>query len=85
MPAIPQASPPLQEMLGFAYTQAIVDEISTTNTNFGTFHGELESRPHGAVHAGIAQGDGDMGPITSPNGVYYFLSTSSCSSTKVQY
>ncbi|KAH8678672.1 hypothetical protein BGZ60DRAFT_525419 [Tricladium varicosporioides] len=73
MPAIPQASPPLQEMLGFAYTQAIVDEISTTNTNFGTFHGELESRPHGAVHAGIAQGDGDMGPITSPNDPIFFL------------
>jgi len=58
----------LAEMIGFQYTPEIVAEISAI-PNFVDFHGNLESRPHAVVHAGIAQGDGDMGPTTSPNGM----------------
>lgn len=55
-------------MIGFQYTPEIVAEISAI-PNFVDFHGNLESRPHAVVHAGIAQSDGDMGPTTSPNGM----------------
>ncbi|KAH7304751.1 hypothetical protein B0I35DRAFT_454600 [Stachybotrys elegans] len=63
---------PTPEMLGIAYSQAIVTDVFT-NTDFLSFHGSLESRPHAAVHAGISGYNGDMGPATSPNDPIFFL------------
>lgn len=59
----------LQEMLGFAYDENVIDGLFT-HTDYLSFKTPLESSPHGAVHAGIAGGTGDMGPLTSPNGEF---------------
>lgn len=66
-PAVPEAN--LPEMIGYAYGPEIMSEVRSW-TDFATFAGALESSPHGGVHAGIARGRGDMGPVTSPNGMY---------------
>ena len=68
VPAIPQAVPPLQEMLGFGYDQAAVDAVNA-NPDFLSFHSPLEGGPHGNVHGGVGGSNGDMGPLTSPNGM----------------
>ncbi|KAG9230673.1 hypothetical protein BJ875DRAFT_537007 [Amylocarpus encephaloides] len=72
--AIPQADPPLQEMIGWQYSQEVIDGILSSNPTFFTFHSALEGGPHGVVHAGIAGwSNGDMGPLTSPNDPIFFL------------
>jgi tyrosinase len=73
--AIPQAVPPLQEMIGWQYNQAVMDQI-TPLPDYLEFRKQLESRPHGVVHSAIGSRFGDMGPNTSPNGtssVPFFL------------
>ncbi|KFA68304.1 hypothetical protein S40285_07211 [Stachybotrys chlorohalonatus IBT 40285] len=70
MAAIPEAG--LQEMLGFAYDANVIAGIFTHST-YLDFKGPLEGSPHGAVHAGISGGNGDMGPMTSPNDPIFFL------------
>jgi tyrosinase len=43
-----------------------------SNTDFLSFHSALEGGPHNIVHAGIGGSYGDMGPLTSPNGMFIF-------------
>jgi hypothetical protein len=68
-PAIPQANPPLQEMLGWGYNPTVIAGVNS-NTDFLSFHSALEGGPHNIVHAGIGGSYGDMGPLTSPNGMF---------------
>ncbi|KAH7309833.1 monooxygenase [Stachybotrys elegans] len=69
-PAHPEAG--LQEMIGYAYDEEIIAGVFT-HTEYVEFRPRLEGTPHGAVHAGIAGGLGDMGPLTSPNDPIFFL------------
>lgn len=68
-PAIPEAG--LPELIGYSYGPEIMSEVRAW-TEYDRFAGALESSPHGGVHAGIARGRGDMGPVTSPNGGLLF-------------
>ncbi|KAH8602017.1 hypothetical protein B0O99DRAFT_680168 [Bisporella sp. PMI_857] len=70
--AIPEADPPFQEMLGWQYDSTVIADVFS-NHNFLSFHGQLEGRPHAVVHTAIAQSNGDMGPLTSPNDPVFFL------------
>jgi tyrosinase len=65
LPGFPADGQP--EMIGNAYGPAIMDEVNSW-TVYERFWPALESSPHGAVHAGIGGGRGDMGPVSSPNG-----------------
>ena len=51
-------------MLNWTYTPAYVAGIRA-QTTYPSFHQQLESGPHGALHSAIG---GDMSPATSPNG-----------------
>jgi len=61
------------EMNGNMYSPTIMDQISSL-TVYEKFQFALENGPHGGVHAGIGGRYGDMGPSSSPNGIYPFLS-----------
>ncbi|KAI9146978.1 Tyrosinase ustQ [Paramyrothecium foliicola] len=56
-----------QEMMGFAFDRRSIAG-TFLNTEFQPFAAWLENGPHSAVHFGIANGNGDLGPLTSPNG-----------------
>jgi tyrosinase len=66
IPAYPQAG--LQELLGWDYTPAIISTIMANN-NYGSFHPALEGGPHNIIHGAVGGSYGDMGPLTSPNGM----------------
>ena len=58
------------ELIGIGYRPDIMDEVNSWTVYEG-FRRALESSPHGAVHAGVGGGRGDMGPNSSPNGMYF--------------
>ncbi|KAM7193255.1 hypothetical protein V8F33_007955 [Rhypophila sp. PSN 637] len=60
------------EMIGNGYGPGIMNEVNSW-TVYERFHPALESSPHGAVHAGVGGGRGDMGPTSSPNDPIFFL------------
>ncbi|KAK3356861.1 monooxygenase [Lasiosphaeria hispida] len=70
LPGFPGDGQP--EMLGKAYDPAAMQEVNS-HTDYDKFQPALESAPHGAVHAGIGGGRGDMGPLSSPNDPIFFL------------
>ena len=51
-------------MLSDNYAKEAVDKAQKSD-NYNNYRYDLESGPHGAVHASIG---GDMSPNTSPNG-----------------
>lgn len=61
-------------MLGEFYSPEVVDGVQAT-PNYIQYRSTLEGGPHGAIHSAIG---GDMGPATSPNGIFsnIFLLTS---------
>lgn len=67
LPGFPADGQP--EMIGNAYNPTIMNEVNSW-TVYDKFWPALESSPHGAVHAGVGGGRGDMGPVSSPNGAW---------------
>ena len=56
------------EMLGANYSPDVIASVNMETTYDG-FRNYLENGPHGAVHQGVGNFGGDMGPQTSsPNG-----------------
>lgn len=51
-------------ILATAYNSTYINIVQNEAT-FETYHGILESSPHGAIHAALG---GEMNPTTSPNG-----------------
>ncbi|KAI1071786.1 hypothetical protein LB507_005468 [Fusarium sp. FIESC RH6] len=56
-------------MLSDNYAKEAVDKVQKSD-NYNNYRYDLESGPHGAVHASIG---GDMSPNTSPNDPIFFL------------
>jgi len=53
-------------MLGEYYSPEVVDGGQKLG-NYSAYRYQLEGTPHGAIHAMMG---GDMGPSTSPNGMF---------------
>ncbi|KAK1751256.1 hypothetical protein QBC47DRAFT_405960 [Echria macrotheca] len=63
----------ITEMLGASYTPEVMATINAETTYEG-WHNGLENGPHGAVHQGVGNFAGDMGPqLSSPNDPMFFL------------
>lgn len=59
----------MPELLGWQYAPGVVDGVMR-NEHYDGFHIDLETGPHSAVHTALSGEVGDMGPFTSPNGMF---------------
>jgi len=63
----------ITEMHGDNYSPAVMAQVNA-ETTFNGFANHLENGPHTAVHSGVGNLDGDMGPqSSSPNDPLFFL------------